>query len=118
LYSVAEQKREDHMESTSRVLLVDEIASLMRVARSSIYRWLGERRKGIGSFPLPISQAGGKLRWLASDIDSYLSAQASATPVPPTARQRKRSTKVFTERQNTVDRHLEKYRGAKAKAEA
>ena len=62
----------------------------MRVANVTIYRWLGESRAGRGSFPLPISRQGAKLRWLATDIERYIESQSAGTPefVSPAKRQK------------------------------
>ena len=94
-----------------RILLINEVAALLRVANSSIYRWVAERRKGIGKFPLPISTQGGKLRWLASDVETYLASQSQISPNLPTARQRQRNAKAFQERQNATDMALSRYKG-------
>ena len=59
-----------------KVLLIDEVAALMRVANVTIYRWLGESRAGRGNFPLPISRRGAKLRWLSEDIERYVESQS------------------------------------------
>ena len=71
------------MESPPRILLIHEVAVLLRVAVVTIYRWLAERRDGRGHFPLPISERGKKLRWLASDIESFLRQQSQSNVVPP-----------------------------------
>jgi predicted DNA-binding transcriptional regulator AlpA len=102
------------MEQT--ILLLDEVATLLRVSKSTINRWLAERRKGIrGNFPLPISLPGGKIRWLASDIDAYLQSQATQQPPIniPTCRQRHRNAKTFQERQAAADKALERHRSPK-----
>jgi len=51
------------MESAPRILLVGEVAKMLRVAPVSIYRWVAMRRRQVGTFPLPISARGGKLRF-------------------------------------------------------
>ena len=71
------------MESPPRILLIHELAALCRVAPVTIYRWLAERRAGRGHFPLPISERGKKLRWLASDIEDFLHLQSQSNVVPP-----------------------------------
>ena len=93
-----------------RILLINEVATLLRVTPSSVYRWLGDRRRGIGTFPLPISQAGGKLRWLASDVEAFLASQSALPPVHvPTARQAKRNARAFQERQASADKALQRH---------
>ena len=64
-----------------KILLVGEVAALMRVAPVTIYRWLAESRAGRGMFPQPISCRKAKLRWLAADIERYVESQSAATPV-------------------------------------
>jgi predicted DNA-binding transcriptional regulator AlpA len=59
-----------------KVLLISEVAALLRVANVTIYRWLAESRAGRGSFPSPISRQGAKLRWLATDIERYVASQS------------------------------------------
>jgi predicted DNA-binding transcriptional regulator AlpA len=92
------------------VLLINEVAALLKVSPSSITRFCENRRKGIGNFPLPISTRGGKRRWLQSDVENYLASQSTAmSPVP--ARKQRRCAKAFTERQSATDRALERFRG-------
>ena len=90
------------------VLLIGDVAAMLKVSESSIRRWCEEARKGNGKFPLPISARGGKCRWLLSDIEGYLaSLSTAATPIP--ARQQRRSTKAFQARQERTDKALERF---------
>ena len=101
-------RREAQMEQT--ILLLDDVATLLRVAKSTINRWLSESRKGIrNDLPLPISRKGAKLRWLKSDIEAYLESQSvQHTPRSiPTTRQRQRSTREFQDRQMRADAILQ-----------
>ena len=66
------------------VLLINEVAELLKVSPSSISRWCEEARKGTSRFPLPISVKGGNRRWLRSDIEQYLAEQSTATQKPTT----------------------------------
>jgi predicted DNA-binding transcriptional regulator AlpA len=94
-----------------RILLIDEVATLLRVTPSSVHRWLGQRRKGIGSFPLPISNKGGKLRWLSSDIESFLESQSASPPqVISPARQMRHDRKDFQKRQALAAEALQRHR--------
>lgn len=61
----------------TKVLLLAEVAALMRVANVTVCRWLAESRAGRGDFPLPISRRGAKLRWLAVDIERYIESQSA-----------------------------------------
>jgi predicted DNA-binding transcriptional regulator AlpA len=95
----------------ARILLIDEVASLLRVSTSSVHRWLGQRRKGIGSFPLPISSKGGKLRWLSNDIESFLESHSASPPqVISPVRQMRRDKKDFQKRQLLAAEALQRHR--------
>ena len=96
------------------VLLIDEVAELLKVSASTITRWCEEARKGNSRFPLPISVRGGKRRWLASDIEGFLTSQSTAAQKPTTARQQRRSAKAYLERQNATDRALQRYQTKEA----
>ena len=63
-----------------KILLIAEVAALMRVANVTIYRWVIASRSGRGSFPLPISGRKAKLRWLATDIEKYIESQSVLPP--------------------------------------
>jgi len=93
----------------NKILLVDEVAAMLRVSESTINRWLGESRRGENTFPLPVSQAGGKRRWTRDSIDSFI-ASLYVKPQRP-VRQRRRSAKAFAERQNATDRALDRFKG-------
>jgi predicted DNA-binding transcriptional regulator AlpA len=99
-----------------RILLIDEVASLLRVAPSSAHRWLGQRRKGIGSFPLPISNKGGKLRWLTRDIELFLESQSTSPPqVISPARQMRQDKKDFQKRQALAAEALQRHRSSSSR---
>ena len=92
-----------------RVLLIGEVAEILELSVSSINRYLGQSRKGIGNFPNPISTPGGKLRWLAADINQYLESQASAaSPMP--ARTKRRNAAAVQARQNATEKALDRFR--------
>lgn len=100
------------MEQTPRILLVHEVASLLRVATVTVYRHLAQRRQGIGTFPLPISVAGGKLRWLSTDIDDYLKTQSNMAPSVnvPRTKERKREEREHKARQESAKARLDRHR--------
>jgi predicted DNA-binding transcriptional regulator AlpA len=101
----------------NRILLVGEVASMLRLSVSRINNLLTERKQGKNTFPLPLSVAGGKRRWARESIEAYIASQLEATsPVPPTARQKRRSAKAHQERQAATDRALERYRTRKGDA--
>jgi len=93
----------------NKILLVDEVAELLRVSQSTINRWGEESRKGNGSFPLPISARGGKRRWSRDSIEAFIDSQTAATSSVP-ARKQRRSAKAFQARQERTDKALERYR--------
>ena len=95
----------------TEILLINEVAERLRVSQSTVRRWLEQARKGESTFPLPISAIGGKGRWLAESIDQWVTSQAIAvTPVPTTARTKRRNAKAHAQRQAVTDRALAKYR--------
>lgn len=98
------------MESMPKILLIGEIASLLKVSIPTLRRWLRESRRGQRSFPLPISEIGGKCRWLASDIENYLTAQSVGMQVVSTVRETKRDQKDFQRRQEEAEKSLAKHR--------
>ena len=92
----------------TKVLLIDEVASLMRVANVTIGRWLAESRAGRGDFPLPISRRGAKLRWLATDIEHYLASQ-SGTSVPANFVSPAKQQKEYRRRQDAAQAALARH---------
>ena len=94
-----------------RVMLIGEVASLLRVSVSKIRRDHNESRNGRGNFPLSISPPGGTLRWLDSDIEAYLVSLSAAPPVVIRSSQEiRQDKKAFAERQRLADEALEKHR--------
>jgi len=111
------------MESSPRILLIREVATLLRVASVTVHRWLAERRAGRGHFPLPISQRGRKLRWLAADIEAFLQFQSeAASPVNPTppntsspAQHQRRERKEWEARQLAAAETLQRHRTSRSR---
>jgi len=102
------------MEQKQMIVLIDEVAARLRVSTSTVRRWLAESRAGRGNLPRPVSVPGGKLRWLASDIEAYLASQSQATPpVVSTVRQVRRDQKEFHQRQAEADKILLRHRKPK-----
>ena len=99
------------MEPVPRILLVGEVAQMLRVAPVSIYRWVALRRRQVGTFPLPISARGGKLRFNAEDIEAYLQSQSENTLPNSIAisRQMKTATKEQHRRQKTTETGLARH---------
>ncbi|MDR0327355.1 MAG: hypothetical protein LBI05_03555 [Planctomycetaceae bacterium] len=100
------------MKSTPEVYLIEEVAVKVRLAPVSIYKEVSDSRKGIGSFPLPISKPGGKLRWLASDIEAYLQSLSNNDPPAQIAStsKRRQESKAFKQRQAAAQKALERHR--------
>ncbi|MCL2347653.1 MAG: helix-turn-helix domain-containing protein [Planctomycetaceae bacterium] len=100
------------MKSESHVMLIREVAELLRVSNVTIYRWVAKSRKGEIFFPHTISPGGkgSKLRWLASEIENYIASQSVALPVASSVRQAKREQKDFLQRQADAEKSLEKHR--------
>ena len=103
------------MESTLEVYIIDDVAAATRLAPVSIYKAVSDRRKGIGSFPLPISAPGGKLRWLASDIEAYLQSLSSTEPPVKvaSASKRRQESKSFKQRQEAAQKALDRHRAGR-----
>ena len=103
------------MGSTLEVYIIDDVAAATRLAPVSIYKAVSNRRKGIGTFPLPISAPGGKLRWLASDIEAYLQSLSSTeSPVKITcASKRRQESKSFKQRQEAAQKALDRHRAGR-----
>jgi predicted DNA-binding transcriptional regulator AlpA len=59
------------------ILLMDDVAALLKVSQATLYRWVSASRTGKGSFPLPISQRGQTIRWNSEDIDAWCRAQST-----------------------------------------
>lgn len=52
-------------------LNVEEVKSIVGLARSTIYKWVNE-----GNFPEPIRLGGRRVAWLRSEIFEYIAARA------------------------------------------
>ena len=92
------------------ILLIDEVAKMLKVSPSTLSRWAEESRKGTGTFPLPVSARGGKRRWLLSDIEQYLESLSTVKAVTASVRKPRRNAKAHAQRQSVTDRALAKYR--------
>ena len=92
-----------------KIIFIDGVATALGLAVSTVRRKLGERRKGRGDMPLPISPPGCKCRWLASDIEAFLASQSTAPPIAPNVRQTKRGQKDSQQRQAAVKAALARH---------
>ena len=88
-----------------RILLIDELATLLRESKSSVYRQYKQ-----GKLPMPLSMSG-KLRWLASDIEAFLQSRAPPPVNAPTAtKQRKKQGQEYEERQQRAEQTLQRHK--------
>ena len=93
---------------THEILLIDQVAARLGTSVATVNRYLALRRKGQGSFPLPISPFKGKGRWLASDVDGYIESLSNANVAPP-VKSEKQKAKEFIERQESAKATLRKH---------
>ena len=98
-----------------KIILIRELAAMLRVAPITIRRWLHRARKGENSFPLPISHGdGGTLRWLAADIEAFLQSQSNTIPpVTVSTTKQRREAKMSEHRQEAARQALERHRKPK-----
>jgi predicted DNA-binding transcriptional regulator AlpA len=99
------QTKEEVLLMEQRILLIDELASLLRESKNSVYRQYKQ-----GKLPMPLSMPG-KLRWLASDIEAFLQSRAPP-PVQsiPATKQRKKQEQEYQERQQLAEQTLERHK--------
>jgi len=73
------------MTSIEPVIRIDEVQRILSVSAATIYRWLAESRRGVGTFPLPVNTGGRKRRLLftRASILAFLENQNSGTSQPP-----------------------------------
>ena len=94
------------MELRYRILFITQVAARLGVSVASVNRYLALRRKGIGTFPLPISPFKGRGRWLESDIDRYVESLSSvnvANAMPITNAEQQRGRKNKEQRRKSVE---------------
>lgn len=105
------------MESPPRILVIQEVASLLKISTSSIYRWIRKTRNGEGKFPLPLTLGpkGSKLRWLASDIEAFLESQ-SRTELPVHVTSSAKRQREVAQRQVEAKAVLQKHAAGRKKA--
>ena len=91
------------------ILLIDEVATILRLSKSSVYRM---NSQGILR---SISTRGGKLRFLVSDVEALLQSQENkAPPVNTTTSSRKRK-RDDRSRKEAVAKALDRHRIKNAK---
>ena len=100
-----------------RILLIDDVSRITRDAKITIYRDVAEVRSGKSNkIPLPISQPGEKLKWLAADFEQFLQsrspppdAQPQRPVAPPAKPSKKQAAKSFTDRQEAARQALKRH---------
>jgi len=97
------------MNTKHEILLLPEVAERLRVSTATVNRLLAQRRKGTGTFPLPLSTFKGKGRWLANDVDSYIESLSTANVAVPPAKSKKQQEREFQRRQEAARETLRKH---------
>jgi excisionase family DNA binding protein len=65
------------MEQT--ILNIDEVASLLRVSKRSVYEWTSERgRERMKSNPFPVLRINSTIRFVREDVLTWISKQKEA----------------------------------------
>ena len=95
-------------EREMEILLINDVAGRLKTSPATLYRWVSDRRKGIGSFPLPISLPGQTLRWNSEHIDTWCRSQTSPAVNTPAPRS-KTSAKERQRREEAVAQAMERH---------
>ena len=91
------------------ILLLPEVVGRLRVSTATVNRLLAQRRKGTGTFSLPLSQFKGKGRWLASDVDNYIESLSNVNVTVVPAKSDKQKAREFIERQKQARKVLARH---------
>ena len=100
------------------VMLIDEFASLLGLAKVTVYRTVADERKhGTGQIPMPISRPGGKMRWRVADVERFLQSTAPpprSPPQPPPVNtpinsSKKQAAKSYQNRQEAARQALKRH---------
>jgi excisionase family DNA binding protein len=60
----------------SEILTIDEVASLLRVSRRSVYEWTSERgRERMKSNPFPVLRYNSTIRFVREDVLAWIDRQ-------------------------------------------
>ena len=63
----------------SEILTIDEVASLLRVSKRSVYEWTSERgRERMKVNPFPVLRMNTTIRFVKADVEAWLSRQKEA----------------------------------------
>jgi excisionase family DNA binding protein len=63
----------------SEILTIDEVASLLRVSKRSVYEWTSERgRERMKANPFPVLRINTTIRFVKSDVEAWLLRQKEA----------------------------------------
>jgi predicted DNA-binding transcriptional regulator AlpA len=64
-----------------KLLNLDEVAAMLRIAKTTVYYKVVQRRRGLCDFPLPIGGKCQRLLWLADEVErSVLRCNESNNP--------------------------------------
>jgi excisionase family DNA binding protein len=63
----------------SDILTIDEVASLLRVSKKSVYEWTSERgRTRMKSNPFPVLRINSTIRFVRVDVLAWINKQKEA----------------------------------------
>lgn len=63
----------------SEILTIDEVASLLRVSKRSVYEWTSERgRERMKANPFPVLRINTTIRFVKGDVEAWLMRQKEA----------------------------------------
>ena len=97
------------MEPRHEILLLPEVAERLRLSVASVNRLLAQRRRGEGTFPLPLSTFKGKGRWRAKDVDDYIESLSDCNVINVPVKSEKQRAREFIERQKRAKATLAKH---------
>jgi predicted DNA-binding transcriptional regulator AlpA len=93
-----------------QILFLPEVADRLRLSTATVNRLLSQRRRGEGTFPLPLSTFKGKGRWLASDVDHYIENLSTVNASPKdTTPVKKPNAREYQNRQRAAKDILRKH---------
>ena len=64
----------------TELLTINEVADRLRLSVPTVTKRLGDRRRGVGNFPMPLTPPKHKAMWDALEIETYLRRQYEGTP--------------------------------------
>lgn len=65
--------------SEQTILTIDEVATLLRVSKKTVYEWTSERgRERLKSNPFPVLRIGSTIRFVHDDVLAWINRQKEA----------------------------------------